>query len=381
MREERLYLSAPHISELEIERVVSSLRSGWVAPAGPEITGFEHDIARFVGVSHAVALSSGTAALHLGLKYLGVGQGDEVIVPTLTFGASAFAVTYVGADPIFVDVEETSWNLDPESLSNLLAEHASRGKLPKAIITVDLFGRPANYDSICGIASNYGVPILEDAAEALGAKVGAKNAGSFGAGGILSFNGNKIMTTSGGGMFVTNESEMADKVRFWATQSRESQPWYEHEEIGYNYRLGNILAALGRAQLERLPKMIERRRAISARYASGLDAVPGVDVVGDPPWGSGNSWLTTVRFDSALYPEAATLIRIALEHVNIESRPIWKPLHMQPVFSSAQSQLTGIAERLFYESLCLPSGVMTSDKDIDEVIKVVTATLDRLADV
>jgi len=377
MRTERLYLSAPNVSDLEIQYVAGALRSGWVSPTGPELKGFEQDIAEFVGVAHAVALSSGTAALHLGLKYLGVGPGDTVVVPTLTFGATAFAVTYVGAEPVFVDVEETSWNLDPESLETLLSEYSRRGQMPKAIITVDLFGRPANYESICSIANEYEVPILEDAAEALGASSGSKNAGSFGAAGVLSFNGNKIMTTSGGGMLVTESLEMADKVRFWSTQSREAQPWYEHEEVGYNYRLSNILAALGRAQLQRLPEMVERRRHITKCYASGLDAVPGVQVIGDPPWGCGNSWLTTVRFDAEMYPEAATHIRLALEQVNIESRPIWKPLHIQPVFSRSRAHLTGVAERLFCESLCLPSGVVTSDSDINEINDVVIDVLGK----
>jgi dTDP-4-amino-4,6-dideoxygalactose transaminase len=376
MRNDRLYLSAPNVSETEIERVVSALRSGWVAPSGPELTGFEEDIARFVGVPHAVALASGTAALHLGLKYLGVGPGDTVVVPTLTFGATAFAVTYVGAEPVFVDVEETSWNLDPEALASLLAARARQGQLPKAIVSVDLFGRPADYGSLLGIANHYGVPILEDAAEALGATAGAKSAGSFGVAGVFSFNGNKIMTTSGGGMLVTDNPEMADKVRFWSTQSREAHPWYEHEEIGYNYRLSNILAALGRGQLERLPSMINRRREMQRRYASGLEAgLPGVHVVGDPPWGRGNSWLTTVRFDPMLYPNAPTNIRLELDRRNIESRPIWKPLHMQPVFAQSRGYVTGVAERLFGESLCLPTGVITSDEDIDEVIDTVTKAL------
>lgn len=374
-RDERLYLSAPHVTSLEAERVVEALKSGWVSPNGPEVTGFEHEIASFVGVDYAVALTSGTAALHLGLKYLGVGPGDLIAMPTLTFAATAFAATYLGAEPVFVDVETTSWNMDADALLDLLDACASRGNLPKAIVTVDLFGRPADYTRLLEVAERFELPILEDAAEALGSNWGSKGSGSLGRAGALSFNGNKIMTTSGGGMVVTDDGAMAERIRFWSTQSREQFPWFEHEEIGYNYRLSNILAALGRAQLARLPEMIDRRRGIRDGYASGLKDLPGVHVLGDPPWGRSNGWLTTARFDSALYPQAPSRIRLALEALNIESRHIWKPLHLQPVFSGAIAEVNGTAERLFQDGLCLPSGVVTTDDDITEIVEVITDVL------
>ena len=364
---DRMYLSPPNVTDLEIDYVVSALRSGWLAPLGPEVDAFEGDTAAFCGTDHAVALSSGTAALHLGLLGLGVGPEDEVVVPTMTFGATAFAVTYVGAAPVFLDIEAESWNLDPDELEAFLSLRASMGSLPSAIITVDVFGRPCDYGRIMAIADNYEVPVLADAAEALGATNGDRPCGSFGRASVLSFNGNKIMTTSGGGMLLTDDAAMAEKVRFWATQSREAAPWYEHEEIGYNYRMSNILAALGRAQLSRLSAMIERRREIRDRYANLFAHIAGVDVLGDPPWGRSNAWLTTVRFDPALHPDAPTRVREALEAENIESRPVWKPMHQQPVFTGSQSYLTGVADAVFAEGLCLPSGVGMTDDDVDRV--------------
>ena len=363
----RMYLSPPSMSEFEVEAAVTAIRSGWVAPLGPEVDGFEAEICAFTSVPHAVALASGTAAIHLGLKALGVEPGQDVLVPTLTFGATAFAVTYAGAHPVFLDVEETSWNLDPQVLRETLVERARKNGLPAVILPVDLFGRTCDYASIVALAHEFEVPILEDAAEALGASHGSTSAGSFGRAAVFSFNGNKIMTTGGGGMFVTDDKSLADKVRFWSTQSREPLPWYQHEEIGYNYRMSNILAALGRAQLSRLPAMIERRREIRDRYANLFAHVAGVDVLGDPPWGRSNAWLTTVRFDLALHPDAPTRVREALEAENIESRPVWKPMHQQPVFTRSQSYLTGVADAVFAEGLCLPSGVGMTDDDVDRV--------------
>jgi dTDP-4-amino-4,6-dideoxygalactose transaminase len=359
------------VTDLEIDAVVSALRSGWVAPLGPEVDAFEKEAASFGGADHAVALSSGTAALHLGLLALGVGPGDEVVVPTMTFGATAFAVTYVGAAPVFLDIEAESWNLDPQVLEAFLSRRASLGQVPAAIIPVDVFGRSCDYERIMPIADRYEVPVLADAAEALGATNGARPCGSFGRASVISFNGNKIMTTSGGGMLLTDDAAMAAKVRFWATQSRESTPWYEHEEIGYNYRMSNILAALGRAQLARLPQMIERRRQVRDRYSVLLADVAGVSVLGDPPWGRSNAWLTTVRFDPALHPDAPTRIRELLEATNIEARPVWKPMHQQPVFARSQSYLTGMADAVFAEGLCLPSGVAMTDQDVDHVAGLV----------
>ncbi len=360
-------LSQAHVTEREVEALTRAVASGWVAPLGPEVDGFEADICAFTGAAQALALSSGTAALHLGLLGLGVKPGDDVIVPTLTFGATAFAVTYTGARPVFLDVEEQGWGLSPELLAAVLEKRAVHGRNVAAIIPVDLFGRPADYDRILPIAERYGVPVLIDAAESLGARHGDRAAGTMGNAGIYSFNGNKIMTTSGGGMLVSDDEELVAKARFRSTQSREPFPWYEHEEIGFNYRMSNILAALGRAQLSRLPEMIARRRQIRALYTEALSDLEGVVVTPDPPWGTGNSWLTTVTFDRTLRPGSSEHVRLALQAESIESRPIWKPMHQQPVFRDRDTYLTGSADRVFEEGLCLPSGVGLSTEDVERV--------------
>lgn len=371
----RLYLSPPNVTDIEVDAVVAALKSGWIAPLGPEVDAFEREMATFTGVAHAVALSSGTAALHLGLLSLGVKAGDEVVVPTMTFGATAFPVTYVGAAPVFLDIESESWNLDPELLVDFLSHREKAGRLPAAIITVDVFGRACDYAPILAAAARYQIPVLADSAEALGATYADRSCGSFGAASVISFNGNKIMTTSGGGILLTDSSVIAEKVRFWATQSREDAPWYQHEEIGYNYRMSNILAALGRAQLSRLPKMIEHRRQIRNRYAYALSGVAGVKVMGDPPWGGSNAWLTTICCDPSLHPNAPTRIRRALDAANIESRPVWKPMHQQPVFSGAESHLTGVADSVFAQGLCLPTGVAMTHTDVDRVAEIVLQEL------
>lgn len=371
----RIYLSPPSIGESEKIAVERALDSGWVAPIGPEIDAFESELAAQASRSHAVALSSGTSAIHLGLLALGVVPEDEVIVPTLTFGATAFAVIHAGAQPVFLDVEEESWNLDPNLLESELKRRATRNRLPAAIVPVDVFGRTCDYVSILRISQEYEIPVLVDSAESLGAMHGSSPAGSTGQAAIFSFNGNKIITTSGGGVLVTDDAVIARKVRHWSTQSREPLPWYEHEEIGYNYRMSNILAALGRAQLSRLPAMIERRRDIRDRYSALLSDVAGVVVLGDPPWGLSNAWLTTVRFEPSLHSDAPTRIREALEAANIESRPVWKPMHQQPVFAGAQSVLTGVADEIFADGLCLPSGVAMADGDVERVADIILREL------
>ena len=367
----RVYLSPPNIGQDEVSAVTVALESGWVAPVGPEIGRFETEIAHAARRNHGVALSSGTAALHLGLKALGVGQGDEVVVPTLTFAATAFAVCHAGAQPIFLDSEAESWGLDPELLGHLLAGRARAGKLPAAVVPVDLFGRTCSCQEITEICSEYEIPLLWDSAEALGAAYGDSPAGSFGNAAAFSFNGNKIITTSGGGALVTDDPEVAKRVRHWSTQSREPLPWFEHYEIGYNYRMSNVLAALGRAQLAKLPDTVERRRAIRSRYASALDAIAGVTVVADPSWGRSNAWLTMVVFDSELHPSAAERVRKALDASDIEARPVWKPMHSQPVFAEEEAVLSGVADRVSREGLCLPSGTCMAEVDLDRVITIV----------
>lgn len=368
-------LSQAHVTDLEVQALTRAITSGWVAPVGPDLDGFEADICAFTGVAHALALSSGTAAIHLALMALGVLTGDEVIVPTLTFAATAFAVTYPGATPVFVDVEEESWGMDPALLEHVLAERYSQGRRVAAVIPVDLFGRPADYDRILPIAAKYDVPVLIDAAEALGAEHRGRAVGTIGHAGVYSFNGNKIMTTSGGGMVVSDDEQLVEKARFWSAQSREPFCWYEHEEIGYNYRLSNILAALGRAQLTRLPEMMARRREIREMYTEMLADLEGVVVTPDPPWGVGNSWLTTVTFDREMRPGAASRVREALIAQRIEARPIWKPMHQQPVFRGNEVYRTGVADRIFAEGLCLPSGAGLSDADIERVVAGLRAEL------
>lgn len=367
----RLYLSPPWCGSDEAEAVERAVNSGWVAPLGPAVDGFEAGLGEVTGRKHVVALSSGTGALHLGLLALGVGPGDTVVVPTMTFAATAFAVLYTGASPALLDVEPESWNLDPELLEDFLVSAAAVNRLPAAVVPVDVFGRTCDYDTLLPLCAAYDVPVLCDSAEALGAAHRNRPAGSLGTAAVLSFNGNKIITTSGGGALVTDDPEIAGRVRKWATQSREPVPWYEHEEVGFNYRMSNVLAALGLAQLARLPSIVERRRAIRDRYAACLEHVPGVAVMGDPPWGRWNGWLTTVCFQERAHPDAPRRVREALEAMNIESRPVWKPMHRQPVFAGAESRLTGVAEQAFSEGLCLPSGTGMADADVDRVLEVV----------
>lgn len=371
----RLYLSPPFVESGDVESLLAAIESGWVAPLGPEVDAFEAALCTASGRRYAVALSTGTAALHLGLLAIGVGPGREVVVPTLTFGATAFAVAHSGATPVFLDAEAHSWNLDPDLLADFLDCRATQGRLPAAIITVDLFGRTCDYDRILALGREYDVHILCDAAEALGATHGSMPVGSFGAASVFSFNGNKIITTSGGGALVTDDPDVAGKVRKWATQARENRPWYEHEEIGFNYRMSNLLAALGRSQLSRLEGIVDRRRLTGARYAAGLDGLPGVDVMGDPAWGRWNGWLTTVRFAADVHPNAPTRVREALEASNIESRPVWKPMHQQPVFRGVEAHVTGVADAAFREGLCLPSGTGMTEPEVDEVVEIVRSVL------
>ena len=361
-----MYLSPPVATQADIAAVVKALKSGWLAPVGPELTAFENEAAAVSGVAFAVGLSSGTAALHLGLKYVGVEPGDYVLVPTVTFGATAFAVKYLGAEPVFIDIDE-SWNMDPSMVVEAISSLKAAGRKISGAVPVDLYGCLANYSQLEPILNHAGIPLIEDAAEAVGSFSTVGRSGSFGRGGVLSFNGNKIITSSGGGMLVTDDEAMATTVRFWATQSREDEPWYEHREIGYNYRLSNILASLGRSQILRLDAEVAKRRQIREWYRTTLSAVPGVSLQSDPPGITSNAWLTVATFNHRLYPEAPTRIRMHLERENIESRPVWKPLHLQPVFAGSKSFLSGAAECLFREGLCLPSGSNMSEEDVQRV--------------
>lgn len=364
--ERPLLLSAPEATDEDIEAVVAAMRSGWLAPAGPDLLAFEQEVAQFCGVPYAAGLSSGTAAIHLALKYLGVAAGDCVLVPTMTFGATAFAVTYLGAEPVFLDVDE-SWNLDPGLIERAVANLRKQGRRLTAAVPVDLYGTMANYEALVPQFDAFGIPMLEDAAEALGARSPRGAAGSMGDAAVLSFNGNKLITTSGGGMLLTQDEEMARLVRFWSTQSREDQPWYEHREIGYNYRLSNLLAALGRSQLRRADQEVQSRRTIREWYRSRLDDLKGVAVQTDHKHSTSNAWLTVVRIAQDRHRNGPTRVRECLARHNIEARPVWKPLHQQPVFKDSTTFLTGAADNLFKEGLCLPSSTRMTEADVDRV--------------
>ncbi|HEV7535566.1 MAG TPA: aminotransferase class I/II-fold pyridoxal phosphate-dependent enzyme, partial [Acidimicrobiia bacterium] len=341
---------------------------GWVAPVGPDLDAFEAELAERCGVPHAVALSSGTAALHLALLQAGVRRGDDVLVPTATFAATANAVTYCGARPCFIDADPVTWQMSPTLLAAELAERRDRGALPAAVITVDLYGACADYDAILALCTEFGVPVIEDAAEALGATFGGRPAGSFGAAGVLSFNGNKIITTSSGGALLCHDRGAAERARYLATQARQPAAHYEHTEVGYNYRLSNLLAAFGRGQLATLDERIARRRAIQARYREAFADLPGVAFPAADARNHTNAWLTCITLEPGVAALTPADLRRALENGNIETRPLWKPMHAQPVFRAHPARLDGSADRLFATGLCLPSGSGMSDADLDRVV-------------
>lgn len=373
----RIYLSSPDVGAAEERAVVDAMRSGWIAPLGPDVDAFEEALAARTGRAHAVALSSGTAALHLGLLVLGVRPGTVVLTSTMTFAATANAIVYTGAEPFFVDSDPDSGNMDPALLEEALAVLRERGESVGAIVPVDLLGKAADYTEIERIASDYGVPVLSDAAESLGAAHAGRPAGSFGTAAAVSFNGNKIMTTSGGGALVTDDAQLAARARYLATQARQPVAHYEHTEIGYNYRLSNLLAALGRAQLSRLDGMIGRRRAIRARYRDFFAGVPGVRLFGETGDEADNCWLTSVIVDPVVAGWAPSSLAAALAEDEIESRPLWKPMHLQPVFADARVIDVGVSQRLFEQGLTLPSGSVLEESDIDRVLKRIKAFLPR----
>lgn len=372
----RLLMSPPDVGFLEEEAVLRAVRSGWVAPTGPEVTAFEEEIAQRVAVGHAVALSSGTAALHLAMLGVGVVPGDLVVVASMTFVASANAVTYAGATPYFVDVLEEDGNLDPELLDTALRGLRAAGRRVGAVMAVDLLGKACDLTTISAVCAEHEVPLIEDAAESLGASHSDRPAGAWGHAAALSFNGNKVMTTSGGGMLLTDDPALADHARFLSTQAREPVAHYEHRHIGYNYRLSNVLAALGRAQLARLDGMIARRREIRAAYVDAVAGVPGVRVFGAADDDTANCWLSALVLDPASSPVDAAKLAAALEEADIEARPLWKPMHLQPVFADAPRLATGVAERLFRTGVTLPSGSVHGPQEIDRVLAVLHDLLD-----
>jgi dTDP-4-amino-4,6-dideoxygalactose transaminase len=369
----KIWLSSPHMGGTELSYIHEAFDTNWVAPLGPNVDNFEKDITAFLKEDvHVAALSSGTAALHLALVLAGVQAGDEVICQSMTFSASANPIAYLGAIPVFVDSEAETMNMSPALLEQAIQDRIAKGKTPKAIIPVHLYGMPAKINEIQTIADKYGIAVIEDAAEALGSYVDGKMCGTYGVMSALSFNGNKIITTSGGGALVAHSKELAQKATFLATQARDAAPHYEHSHIGYNYRMSNICAGIGRGQMEVLANRVAQRRAIYSRYYDKMKNLKGVSFVDEPAGYFSNRWLTTILIDPASGITRETL-RLALEQDNIESRPLWKPMHMQPIFADAPFYGDGTSERLFRDGLCLPSGSNLTDADFERIFKVIDA--------
>ena len=367
----RIYLSPPHMSGREQAYIAEAFSSNWIAPLGPHVDAFEQEFAQVVGAPYALALSSGTAALHLALQLSGVGPDDEVLVSSLTFAASVNPIVYLGGRPTFIDSERESWNMDPNLLADTLKQRAKNGRLPRAVVIVHLYGQSADLDPILQICGEYDVPVIEDAAEALGASYKGRHPGALGKAGIFSFNGNKIITTSGGGMLVSEDKSLIDHARKLATQARDPAPHYQHSEIGYNYRLSNILAAVGRAQLEVLEERVEARRHNFDFYQESLGHLPGLTFMPEASWGRHNRWLTVLLLDPAVAGVDRDTIRLALEANNIEARPVWKPMHLQPVFAAYEAIGGSVAEKLFDQGLCLPSGSSLTEDDLARIVQII----------
>ena len=352
--------------------VQEAFDTNWIAPLGPHVDGFEKDLCGFTNSAHAAVLSSGTAAIHLALILLGVKAGDEVICQSFTFSASANPIVYQGATPVFVDSEKESWNMCPVQLRIAITDRMTKGKKPKAIVPVHLYGMPANMEAILTIAKEFDIPVVEDAAEAIGSTIDGKACGSFGELGVLSFNGNKLITTSGGGALLSDDKNYIEQARFLATQARDAAPHYQHSQIGYNYRMSNVCAAIGRGQMEVLNERIQQRRNNYTFYEKELGGITGISFLAEPTGCFSNRWLTTILVDPVLTNGVTReTIRLALEKENIESRPLWKPMHLQPVFADAPFYGTGVAEQLFEQGLCLPSGSNLGREDLERVVREV----------
>jgi dTDP-4-amino-4,6-dideoxygalactose transaminase len=373
----RIWLSPPHIGQAEQALVEDAFRSNWIAPVGPHVDAFEEELAAAIGVSHAVALNSGTAAIHLALVLLGVERGDWVLCQSLTFAGTVNPVAYLHATPVLVDSEPATWNMDPEALREAIEEARRRGTRPKAIIPVHLYGMPARMDEILAIAREHEIPVIEDAAEALGSSLNGRPCGTFGDMSVLSFNGNKIVTTSGGGALLADRADWAQRARFLATQARDPAPHYQHSEIGYNYRLSNVLAAIGRGQLGHLAARVAAKRAAHERYRAFFSPYPGVSFLAEPDGAFSNRWLTTILVDPALTNGVTReALRVALAEDDIEARPFWKPLHCQPVFQECPYFGSRLSERLFGLGLCLPSGSSLTDDQFARISGRLAAALE-----
>lgn len=375
-----ILLSTPHMGEAEMTFVEEAFRTNWIAPLGPNVDAFEREVADLVGIGHAAALSSGTAALHLALRLLGVGPGDRVFCSSFTFIASAAPITYLGAEPVFIDSDRESWNMSASALERAFADAQAAGRLPKAVVIVNLYGQSADYEALGRICDRYGVPIVEDAAESLGARYKGRSSGTFGKLSVFSFNGNKIITTSGGGMLMSEDGDLIARARFLATQARDPAPHYQHSEIGYNYRMSNILAGVGRGQLQVLQDRVDARRAINHAYRKGLAGLPGLDWMPEPEWSYSTRWLSTCTIDSAVTGISAGALLARLSDELIETRPLWKPMHLQPVFAGCAYYPDGnasVSDELFGSGLCLPSGSNMEPEEIERIISTIGEILDR----
>lgn len=369
-------MSSPHMGGTEENFVKEAFTTNWIAPLGPNVNGFENDLELFLGHgSHVAALSSGTAGLHLGLVLLGVKAGDEVICQSMTFSATANPISYIGAVPVFVDSEADTWNMSPALLEEAIIDRISKGKRPKAIVPVHLYGMPAKMPEINEVARKYGIPVLEDAAEALGSSIHGQRCGTLADISVLSFNGNKIITTSGGGALVSANESIVKDARFLATQARDEAPHYQHSRIGYNYRMSNLCAGVGRGQMQVLADRIAKRREIYSKYYSLLSGRKGISFCNEPAGYFSNRWLSTILIDPTVAGVTREDLRLALEKENIESRPLWKPMHMQPVFEGSPFYGDGTSERLFANGLCLPSGSNMTDDELARVFEVINSVI------
>ena len=366
----KIWLSPPHISGNEKKYVNEAFDQNWIAPAGPHLDRFEDEISKFSNGYEVAVLSSGTAAIHLSLILLGIKKNDIVLCSSFTFSASVNPVIYQGATPVLIDSENETWNMDPFLLENAITDYIKMGKKPKAIILVHLYGYPAKLDQVLEISNKYNIPIIEDAAEAIGSKYKGQPLGTFGEIGVFSFNGNKIITTSSGGAIISKNKQFIKKAKFLATQARDNSPHYEHSEIGYNYRMSNVCAAIGIGQIEVLESRVEKRRFIYNYYKENLNSIPFVSFVDDMDGYFSNRWLTTILISEKSVINREDIRLKLLEH-NIESRPLWKPMHMQPVFSSYKSYINGVSEYLFKRGLCLPSGSIMEEKDLNRVVNII----------
>ncbi|MGP3560199.1 aminotransferase class I/II-fold pyridoxal phosphate-dependent enzyme [Geobacillus sp. BK01] len=380
-QQNRIYLSPPHMSGNEQKYIQEAFETNWIAPLGPNVDAFEKELAAYVGAKGAAAVSSGTAAIHLALRLLGVERGDVVFCSSLTFIASANPILYQGAEPVFIDSEPDTWNMSPQALERAMDAAKREGKLPKAVVVVNLYGQSAKMDEILAICDRYGVPVVEDAAESLGSTYKGKKSGTFGAFGIYSFNGNKIITTSGGGMLVSNDVDALQRARFLATQARDPAPHYQHSQMGYNYRMSNIVAGIGRAQLEVLYERVKARRAIFDRYVQALGEIDGIHFMPELEGTMSNRWLTTLTIDQQKLGVTPMEIINALAAENIEARPVWKPLHLQPLFAGVRyyphEEGWSVSDDLFANGICLPSGSSMTVEEQNRVIDVFLHAIQR----